>query len=74
MIQFICLDSDVEAILRISEGVYFGMDYLPHALESWLAEEKRSPHGKRRNLSLVEVASGLTVGYQCIYFMDDFAR
>ena len=50
------------------------MDYLPHALESWLAEEERSPRGKRRNLSLVEADSGRTVGYQCIYFMDNFTR
>ena len=50
------------------------MDYLPHTLESWLAEEERSPRGKRRNLSLVEAASGRTVGYQCIYFMDNFTK
>ena len=61
-------------ILRLSEGIYFGCDYLPHALESWLGEEERSPGGRRRNLSLVEKGSGRTVGYQCIYFMDDFAR
>ena len=67
-------NSDLDAILRLSEGVYFGCDYLPHALESWLGEEERNPGGKRRNLSLVERASGRTVGYQCIYFMDDFAR
>ena len=50
------------------------MDYLPHVLVSWLAEEERNPHGKRRNLSLVETDSGRTVGYRCIYFMDDFKR
>ena len=58
------VNPDLDAILRLSEGVYFGCDYLPHALESWLGEEERSPGGKRRNLSLVEMASGRTVGYQ----------
>jgi hypothetical protein len=33
----------------MSKGVYFDIDYLPHALKSWLKEEESNPSGPRRN-------------------------
>eukprot|EP00095_Tigriopus_kingsejongensis_P001719 maker-scaffold539_size142544-snap-gene-0.22 protein:Tk01719 transcript:maker-scaffold539_size142544-snap-gene-0.22-mRNA-1 annotation:"GL12666" len=60
------LAQDVEQILDID--VYGGLDYLPHVLNIWLAEEAKDPRTRR---SFVLEQNDLVVGFHSFFFQDD---
>jgi hypothetical protein len=53
---------DVASILRISDGVYCGLDYVEHCLSKWMEETDDT----RISLVLKEKGTGNVVGFRTI--------
>ena len=56
-------------MLGISDGIYEGIDYIPHCYNSWIDEEPAEPK-RRRNLVMVSKSEpDRVLGFQSFLFM-----